>query len=297
MSFYFYLIKYTCIQREATMCRLVNPNMSQEHELEYLYRGLKPSLLQKIYPQKPASTADFLDLAKLHMEATMLANQKVWPQSLLAVSKEPTLSNAGINPQPAAMTPEIVSILQQLNHTIKQLQLSSCPTNHSAPSRQRQDNWDDAGCYSTPESTTVSPTAISRRTPGVWQERTQDQQWPVNHMSTESGIGEMQDRQWPVNHISTEASRGETTTTDSPLVQVNNGNLSDRTENHVAKMKSGLRNNDWETVSTSNGTDKVFPILLSEVSQLIREPVLCGNILTLAVVDTGAANQKFLYSM
>lgn len=308
----------------VNMCRLVNPNMSQEQQLEYLYRGLKPSLLQKIYPQKPASTADFLDLAKLHMEATMLANQKVWSQSILAVSKEPTLSNAGNNPQPAAMTPEIVSILQQLNHTIKQLQLSSGPTNHSAPSRPRQGHWNGSGkngrttegryicgfcskvghldyrCFQNPASSlfkgATQPQNQQRSPPQQYpggrpefgRQRTQEQHWPVNHMSTEAGIGEMQDRQWPVNHISTEAAMGETTTTDSPWVQVNNVNLPDRTENQIAKTKSGLRN-DGETVSTSNGTDKVFPILLSEVSRLIREPVLCGNIPTMAVVDTGAA--------
>ncbi|KZS18242.1 Uncharacterized protein APZ42_015657 [Daphnia magna] len=309
----------------VNMCQLVNPNMSKEQQLEYLYRGLKLSLLQKIDPQKPAFTADFLDLAKLHMEATMLANQKVWPQSLLAVSKEPTDSNAGNNPQPATMTPEIVSILQQLNHTIKQLQVSSGPTNHSAPSRQRQGNWNGSGkngrttegryicgycskvghldyrCFKNPASSLFKgathpqnqqrspPQQYPGGRPEFGRQRTQDQQWPVNHMSTEAGIGEMQDRQWPVNHISTEATMGETTTTDMPLVQENNVNLPDRTENQIAKTKSGLRNNGWETVSTSNGTDKVFPILLSEVSRLIREPVLCGNIPSMAVVDTGAA--------
>ncbi|KZS19609.1 Uncharacterized protein APZ42_013879 [Daphnia magna] len=239
----------------VNMCRLVNPNMSQEQQLEYLYRGLKPSLLQKIYPQKPASTADFLDLAKLHMEATMLANQKVWSQSILAVSKEPTLSNAGNNTQPAAMTPEIVSILQQLNHTIKQLQLSSGPTNHSAPSRPRQGHWNGSGkngrttegryicgfcskvghldyrCFQNPASSlfkgATQPQNQQRSPPQQYpggrpefgRQRTQEQHWPVNHMSTEAGIGEMQDRQWPVNHISTEAAMGETTTTDSPWVQ------------------------------------------------------------------------------
>jgi hypothetical protein len=51
--------------------------MSQEQQLQYLYWGLKPTLLQKIYPFHPASTTGFLDLAKLHAEASSLVNRKV----------------------------------------------------------------------------------------------------------------------------------------------------------------------------------------------------------------------------
>ncbi|KAK4013789.1 hypothetical protein OUZ56_026342 [Daphnia magna] len=41
------------------MCRIVNPTMSQEQQLQHLYRGLKPTLLQKIYFLQPASTTEF----------------------------------------------------------------------------------------------------------------------------------------------------------------------------------------------------------------------------------------------
>ncbi|KZS03449.1 Uncharacterized protein APZ42_033820 [Daphnia magna] len=182
------------------------------------------------------SKADFLDLAKLHMEATMLANQKVWLQSLLAVSKEPTFVNAGNNPQPTAMTPEIVSILPQLNHTIKQLQLSSGPTNHSAPLGQRQGNWNGSGrngrttegryifgycskvghldyrCFQNPASSLFRGATQPQK-----EQRSPPQQYPGGR--PEFGRQGTQDQQWPVNHISTEAAMGETTTTDSHSVQ------------------------------------------------------------------------------
>jgi len=52
--------------------------MSEETKLEYLYRGLKASLLEKIYPLRPKTCAEFLAQVKIHTEASMIANRKGW---------------------------------------------------------------------------------------------------------------------------------------------------------------------------------------------------------------------------
>jgi hypothetical protein len=79
------------------MCRVFNPTMSQEQQLQYLYRGLRPALLAKIYPLQPATTAEFLDLAKVQEETIILVNHKVLSQSLLAVAQEKKSSTSGVS--------------------------------------------------------------------------------------------------------------------------------------------------------------------------------------------------------
>ncbi|KZR96831.1 Uncharacterized protein APZ42_008615, partial [Daphnia magna] len=100
------------------MCRIVNPTMSQEQQLQHLYRGLKPTLLQKIYPLQPASTTEFLDVAKLHAEASSLVNRKVLSQSLLAVTPDVPISSAAASTK---LVKELAGLLTGLQQTIEQL--------------------------------------------------------------------------------------------------------------------------------------------------------------------------------
>jgi hypothetical protein len=110
----------------VNMCRMVNPAMSQEQQLQYLYRGLKPTLFAKIYPLQPPTTADFLELAKLHAETSILLNNKVLSQSLLAVSQKqphtasqtPTLTDSA----QTNLVTQFAEILNQLHQTIQGLQ-------------------------------------------------------------------------------------------------------------------------------------------------------------------------------
>ncbi|KZS11578.1 Uncharacterized protein APZ42_023719 [Daphnia magna] len=100
------------------MCRIVNPTMSQEQQLQHLYRGLKPTLLQKIYHIQPASTMKFLDVAKLHAEASSLVNRKVLSQSLLAVTPDVPNSSAAASTK---LVKELAGLLTGLQQTIEQL--------------------------------------------------------------------------------------------------------------------------------------------------------------------------------
>ena len=68
------------------LCRVVNQNMSEINKLQYLYRGLKPSLLEKIYPLKLTTCVDFLAAAKVHAEAALMANRRNWSESVLSPS-------------------------------------------------------------------------------------------------------------------------------------------------------------------------------------------------------------------
>ncbi|EFX72047.1 hypothetical protein DAPPUDRAFT_111167 [Daphnia pulex] len=132
----------------VNICRMVNPAMSQEQQLQYLYRGLKPTLFAKIYPLQPPTTVDFLELAKLHAEASILVNNKVLSQSLLAVSQEqpPTTSQTTTltDSVQTNLVTQFAGILNQLNQTMQGLQR---PQNFISSGQigQRQNNWNLSG--------------------------------------------------------------------------------------------------------------------------------------------------------
>ena len=71
------------------ICRLVNPAMTEEQKLEHLYRGLKPSILEKVFPESPANSADFLAAIKRHALAAQMANRRNWSISVLTGEKKP----------------------------------------------------------------------------------------------------------------------------------------------------------------------------------------------------------------
>jgi co-chaperonin GroES (HSP10) len=70
------------------LCRLMDPNMSEEAKLHHLYEGLKPTLVEKIWVLQPKTCADFLAAVRRHTEATELACNKGWAVHMLAEEKE-----------------------------------------------------------------------------------------------------------------------------------------------------------------------------------------------------------------
>jgi len=60
------------------MCHVINPAMTQTQILEHLYNGLRRSLVKKIYPLKPRTCAEFLELVKIHTETTFLLDKRSW---------------------------------------------------------------------------------------------------------------------------------------------------------------------------------------------------------------------------
>ena len=72
------------------LCRIVDPAMSQSSRLEYLFRGLRPSLLEKVYPMRPKTVEDFLSAVKIHTEAALLAHRQDWSNTVLNTQQQPT---------------------------------------------------------------------------------------------------------------------------------------------------------------------------------------------------------------
>jgi hypothetical protein len=60
------------------MCHVINPAMTQTQILEHLYNGLRRSLVKKIYPLKPRTCAEFLELVKIHTETIFLLDKRSW---------------------------------------------------------------------------------------------------------------------------------------------------------------------------------------------------------------------------
>jgi hypothetical protein len=62
------------------MCHVINPGMSQTKFLEHLFNGLRRSLLKKIYPLKPCTCAEFLEMVKIYTETSILLDKRSWEE-------------------------------------------------------------------------------------------------------------------------------------------------------------------------------------------------------------------------
>jgi hypothetical protein len=65
------------------LCRLVDPNMADPTKIEYLFRGLRPTLVEKIYPCRPQTCTEFLAHVKVYEETTNMANRRDWVSAQL----------------------------------------------------------------------------------------------------------------------------------------------------------------------------------------------------------------------
>ncbi|KZS10212.1 Uncharacterized protein APZ42_025365 [Daphnia magna] len=70
------------------LCRLMDPNMSEEAKLHHLYEGLKPTLVEKILVLLPKTCIDFLAAVRRHTEAAELACNKGWAVHMLEEERE-----------------------------------------------------------------------------------------------------------------------------------------------------------------------------------------------------------------
>ncbi|KZS08161.1 Uncharacterized protein APZ42_027947 [Daphnia magna] len=69
------------------LCRKIDPGMTEEAKLDYLFRELKPTLLEKIWIVSPKTSTEFLAALKLHTEAAELAIRPDWATSVLGAAK------------------------------------------------------------------------------------------------------------------------------------------------------------------------------------------------------------------
>ncbi len=82
------------------MCHVINPAMPQTQILEHLYNGLRRSLVKKIYPLKPRTCAEFLELVKIHTETTILLDKRSWEERDDPVPPTAAISMEGGKSQP-----------------------------------------------------------------------------------------------------------------------------------------------------------------------------------------------------
>ena len=57
--------------------------MPDPTKLEYLFRGLRPTLVEKIYPLRPRTCTDFMSQVKVFEEAANMANRRDWVSAQL----------------------------------------------------------------------------------------------------------------------------------------------------------------------------------------------------------------------
>lgn len=83
------------------LCSKIDPNMTDEMKIEHLLRGLKPLLLDRVYPSlkdrpNPPTLRDFLNLVQIHFQATTLANRQAFVQNVPNVA--PSIPNLFVAP-------------------------------------------------------------------------------------------------------------------------------------------------------------------------------------------------------
>jgi hypothetical protein len=62
------------------MCHVINLAMSQTQILEHVYNGLRRSSVIKIYPLKPRTCPEFLEMVKINTETSILLDRKSWEE-------------------------------------------------------------------------------------------------------------------------------------------------------------------------------------------------------------------------
>ncbi len=55
------------------MCRIVQPEMTEEVRVDHLFRGLSPALYERLYVLGIQSCDEFLEKARLHADAVKTA--------------------------------------------------------------------------------------------------------------------------------------------------------------------------------------------------------------------------------
>ncbi|KAK4013212.1 hypothetical protein OUZ56_025446 [Daphnia magna] len=69
--------------RVLDLCRRVDPNMGEAVKLGHLWRGLKPSVLKKLWSLKPGTCEEFLQEVKRYQEMTSRTRQDEWTLGIL----------------------------------------------------------------------------------------------------------------------------------------------------------------------------------------------------------------------
>ena len=78
------------------LCGKFDPNMAEPVKLQNLWRGLKPSLVEKFWSMKPAKTDEFLTEVKRYREMTLKTRHEEWAMGMLG-NQMPHVENGRLN--------------------------------------------------------------------------------------------------------------------------------------------------------------------------------------------------------
>lgn len=130
------------------LCRLVDPAMSEERKLDYLFKGMKPWLLEKLWVTRPQSCAELLKEIKLHAAAAEMANQVEWAVAILGkerVEKKSGCSEPEKENHSFSGVQELEKQLELLKITIRELEQEISSSKEEDTSDELSDSEMDSG--------------------------------------------------------------------------------------------------------------------------------------------------------
>lgn len=264
------------------MCHAVNPNMPQTQQLDFLYGVLHKSLVKKIYPLKPTTCKEFLELLKLHTEASLLLDRRAWTEkSRLSASPSDPQTVAVVRQEQSAWTNtiDLGTVLAGLPDSLNDLKNASTQkkvTFGATPLNQRaaegrlvcyncsRNGHYARNCFSNPQSHSFR----GGRQGGPYRPATggpPQGRLPVNYV----GNGSFQEENGPPQ--------------PSP-------NPPSEFQHHPAQL-SEQDQRQWRVNNLSFQQEALIasiPLCMLNSSKLITETVHCGSMVVKAVVDTGA---------
>ncbi len=239
--------------------RVVDPTMAEATKVDYLFGGLRPSLVQKFYPLQPKTSEEFLKVIKRFKDVKLLANRRNWPDAVLGIAET---GQADIpvefirsypKPTPSAADTELWKVIKELQGAVENLKLKATPP-PKRPGNDKTVTWGE-----TREST--KPTM---EVSGVTAVMEQDI-WPVI-------VGKIR------SHLVLDSN-------NTQVRLVHRGGAPGPTT--PINIVPQLAETTMDSVSLES--NKELPILKWDFSKLVREEVTCGKRRVMAVVDTGAA--------
>jgi hypothetical protein len=125
------------------LCRVVDPTMSEATKVDYLFGGLRPSLVEKLYPLQPKTCEEFLEAAKRFTDAKLLANRRNWPDAVLGVAAtraaDVPIDFIRTIPKPAPTTAdtELWKVIKELQGAVESLKIQATPHRRDQETRRQ----------------------------------------------------------------------------------------------------------------------------------------------------------------
>ncbi|KZS16046.1 Uncharacterized protein APZ42_018256 [Daphnia magna] len=108
-------------------------NNSGSHQSRLPFLGLRPSLVEKLYPLQPKTGEEFLEALKRFTETKLLANRRTWPDAVLGVAAT-RVADVPIDfirtlPKPAltAADTESWKVIKELQGVVESLKIQAVP--------------------------------------------------------------------------------------------------------------------------------------------------------------------------